>query len=270
VGDAATIFDAISGHDPKDATSFRGEIPVASADLAAGVSGIRVGIVTELGGEGFQAEVEAVCRSMVDSLEQAGAEIHEISLPTVEQALSAYYLIAPAECSANLARFDGIRYGHRSDGATTEEMMARTRADGFGPEVTRRILLGTYALSAGYYDAFYGKALQARALIQAEFARAYQEVDVLVSPTSPTTAFPIGDKAQDPLSMYLCDVATIPSNLAGHPAISVPIGFDDSGLPIGFQIMAPALGERMMFRVAADVERIAGFEARPAMLEALT
>ncbi|MDH5292565.1 MAG: amidase family protein, partial [Acidimicrobiia bacterium] len=148
-------------------------------------------------------------------------------------------------------------------GATTEEMMARSRAEGFGPEVTRRILLGTYALSAGYYDAFYGKALEVRALLQADFAAAYEKVDVLVSPTSPFTAFKMGDKSQDPLAMYLCDICTIPSNLAGHPGISIPIGLDESGLPIGFQVMAPALGEPVMYRVAAEVERLATFDARP-------
>ena len=186
-------------------------------------------------------------------------------MPSTGYGLAAYYLIAPAECSANLARFDGVRYGLRVDGATTEEMMARTRAEGFGPEVTRRILLGTYALSAGYYDAFYGQAQRVRTLIRRDFARAYEDVDVLVSPTSPTTAFAIGEKTADPLTMYYSDVCTIPSNLSGDPGISLPIGLDDSGLPIGFQIMAPALGEEVLFQVAAEVERQAGFTARPAL-----
>lgn len=269
VADSATLLEAIAGHDPRDATSYRGTYPSYSEGLEAGVSGLRVGVVREFAGEGYDPDVESACGAMVDRLADAGAEVVEVSLPTVDVTLSAYYLIAPAECSANLARFDGIRYGLRVGGSTTEEMMARTRAEGFGPEVTRRILLGTYALSAGYYDAFYGKALDVRALLQAEFARAYEQVDVLVSPTSPTTAFEIGDKAQDPLAMYLCDVCTIPSNLAGHPAISVPVGLDRGGLPIGFQVMAPALGEQMMFRVAAEVERLAGFTARPGMVEAL-
>jgi aspartyl-tRNA(Asn)/glutamyl-tRNA(Gln) amidotransferase subunit A len=185
----------------------------------------------------------------------------------VDIALSAYYLVAPAEASANLARFDGIRYGHRAPGSTTEELMARTRAEGFGPEVTRRILLGTYALSAGYYDAFYGQAQRVRAGLRDEFANAYQEVDVLVSPTSPTVAFRAGAKIDDPLSMYLTDICTNPLNLVGHPGISVPVGVDEQGLPIGFQVMAPALGERVMFRVAAEVERLAGFDARPQLEE---
>jgi aspartyl-tRNA(Asn)/glutamyl-tRNA(Gln) amidotransferase subunit A len=187
----------------------------------------------------------------------------EVSLPSFEIALSAYYLIAPAEASANLARFDGIRYGLRVPGDTTESLMARTRAEGFGPEVIRRILLGTYGLSAGYYDAFYGQAQRVRAAIRQDLARVYHDVDVLVSPTSPTVAFEAGARVADPLAMYLSDICTIPSNLAGDPAISVPIGLDGQGLPIGFQVMAPALGERTLFRVAAEVERLAGFTARP-------
>lgn len=269
VNDAVTLWEAVAGHDPLDATSYRGTYPSPRVDLDKGVKGLRIGVVKELSGEGFEPAVEAATARTVEQLAAAGAEVVEVSIPAVEATLSAYYLIAPAEASANLARFDGIRYGHRAAGATTEEMMARTRAEGFGPEVIRRILLGTYALSAGYYDAFYGKALQVRSLLQAELAEAYAVADVLVSPTSPTTAFEVGAKAQDPLAMYLCDICTIPSNLAGHPAMSVPVGLDESGLPIGFQILAPALGEQVMFRVAAEVERLARFEARPTMVGAL-
>lgn len=269
VEDAVTLWEAVAGHDPLDATSYRGAYPSPRVDLSTGVTGVRIGVVKELSGEGFEPAVEAATARMVAQLSAAGAEVVEVSIPAVEATLSAYYLIAPAEASANLARFDGIRYGHRAAGATTEDMMARTRAEGFGPEVIRRILLGTYALSAGYYDAFYGKALQVRSLLQAELAEAYAVADVLVSPTSPTTAFEVGAKAQDPLAMYLCDICTIPSNLAGHPAMSVPVGLDESGLPIGFQILAPALGEQVMFRVAAEVERLARFELRPAMVGAL-
>jgi len=203
----------------------------------------------------------------VQELSAAGAEIVEVSLPTFEIALSAYYLIAPAEASANLARFDGIRFGHRGAGSTTEALMARSRAEGFGPEVVRRVLLGTYALSAGYYDAFYGQAQKVRGAIRDDFASAYSQVDALISPTSPTVAFEAGARTQDPLAMYLSDICTIPSNLAGHPAISIPIGLDGQGLPIGFQVMAPALGESMLFRVASEVERLAQFEARPAFEE---
>jgi aspartyl-tRNA(Asn)/glutamyl-tRNA(Gln) amidotransferase subunit A len=189
-------------------------------------------------------------------------------VPTFTVALSAYYLIAPAEASANLARFDGVRYGLREEGTHVEEMMARTRAAGFGPEVSRRILLGTYALSAGYYDAFYGQAQRVRTLLINELKAAFERVDVLILPTSPTTAFEMGAKTQDPLSMYLTDVCTIPANLAGTPAISVPIGLDRSGLPIGIQVMGRALGESVMLAVAAEIERLARFTARPPMLEA--
>jgi aspartyl-tRNA(Asn)/glutamyl-tRNA(Gln) amidotransferase subunit A len=220
-------------------------------------------MVQELSGEGYDPEVAAATADMVERLDDEGAKVSEVSIPTFATALSAYYLINPAECSANLARFDGVRYGLRVEGETVEEMMARTRAEGFGPEVTRRILLGTYALSAGYYDAFYGKAQKVRSLLIAEMAAAFEQVDVLVSPTSPTTAFELGAKTQDPLAMYLSDVCTIPANLAGTPAISVPISLDSSGLPIGFQVMAPALGEKVMFQTAAAVEEMAGFAARP-------
>jgi aspartyl-tRNA(Asn)/glutamyl-tRNA(Gln) amidotransferase subunit A len=220
-------------------------------------------VVKELGGEGYEPEVESSVAGMVARLEDAGATIVGVSLPSFEFALSAYYLIAPAECSANLARFDGIRYGHRAKGDTTEAMMSQTRAEGFGPEVTRRILLGTYALSAGYHDAFYGQAQRVRSAIRADFARTYESVDVLVSPTSPTVAFKAGERTEDPLAMYLSDICTIPSNLSGDPAISVPIGLDSNGLPIGFQVMAPPLGEPIMYQVAAQVERLAEFKSRP-------
>ena len=267
VEDAALTLEAIWGHDPLDATSYGGEYPDVSADLEIGVEGLKVGVIAEMAGEGYEPAVELSVASMVEMLAGAGAEIVEVSLPTVDIALSAYYLVAPAEASANLARFDGIRYGLRVDGETTEDLMARTRAEGFGPEVTRRILLGTYALSAGYYDAFYGQAQRVRVALRQEFASAYEKVDVLVSPTSPTVAFPAGEKVDDPLSMYLTDICTNPANLVGHPGISVPIGLDEHGLPIGFQVMAPALGERSLFRVAAEVERLAGFDARPMIEE---
>jgi aspartyl-tRNA(Asn)/glutamyl-tRNA(Gln) amidotransferase subunit A len=265
VADAALVLGVIAGHDPLDATSWRGDYPDPSAQLDEGVAGMRIGVVRELGGEGFEPEVTAASRATLDKLADAGAEIVEVSIPTCDVALSTYYLIAPAEASANLARFDGIRYGLRVAGATTEEMMARTRAEGFGPEVTRRILLGTYALSAGYYDAFYGQAQKVRTLVKREFAAAYERVDVLVSPTSPTVAFELDAKTSDPLAMYLSDVCNIPANLTGHPAMTVPIGLDSQGLPIGFQVMAPALGESTMFRVAAEVERLSDFTARPAL-----
>ena len=265
VTDSVTVLEALAGYDPADSTSHPGAVPDFRAGLERGVAGLRIGVVSELSGEGIDPQVQAAVARMVTSLEGEGAKVTEVSLPSFEYALSAYYLIAPAECSANLARFDGVRYGLRRYGDTVEEMMANTRAEGFGPEVTRRILLGTYALSAGYYDAFYGQAQRVRTLILNDFDSAYGQVDVLVSPTSPTTAFEVGARATDPLAMYMSDVCTIPSNLSGHPGISVPVGLDDAGLPIGFQVMAPALGEEVLFQVAAEVERIAGFSDRPAL-----
>jgi aspartyl-tRNA(Asn)/glutamyl-tRNA(Gln) amidotransferase subunit A len=267
VEDSALALSTIWGHDPMDSTSHAGGYPDPTAGLGRGVDGLTVGMVTELSGEGFEPAVEAATGDMLARLEKAGVGVVEVSLPSFEIALSAYYLIAPAEASSNLARFDGIRYGLRVEGQTTEELMARTRAEGFGPEVTRRILLGTYSLSAGYYDAFYGQAQRVRAAIQEDFARAYDQVDVLVSPTSPTVAFEAGARTSDPLAMYLSDICNIPANLAGHPAISVPIGLDDSGLPIGFQVMAPPLGEQMMYQVAAEVERQAAFVIAPTAVE---
>ena len=267
VTDAALTLDTVWGHDPLDATSYRGEYPDLLSRLDSGVEGLRVGVVEEFAGEGYEPAVEEAMTAMLERLAGAGAGIFEVSLPTVDIALSAYYLVAPAEASANLARFDGVRYGNRVAGSTTEALMASTRAQGFGPEVTRRILLGTYALSAGYYDAFYGQAQRVRAALREEFEAAYHKVDVLVSPTSPTVAFRAGEKVDDPLSMYLTDICTNPLNLVGHPGISVPVHLDEEELPVGFQVMAPALGETVMFQVAAEVERLAGFTARPVLEE---
>ncbi len=265
VQDAAILYEAIAGHDPHDATSFPGPAPSGTERLGAGVEGLRVGVVNELSGEGIDDEVLVAFRTTIDRLANAGAEVVDLSLPSTATALSAYYLIAPAECSANLARFDGVRYGLRVDGSTVDEMMSLTRAEGFGSEVIRRILLGTYALSAGYYDAFYGQAQRVRTLIIQEFATAYEQVDVLVSPTAPAPAFELGAKTQDPLSMYMQDICTIPSNLSGHPAMSVPVGLSASGLPIGFQVMAPALGETVMFQVAAAIEALSDDIGRPVL-----
>ena len=257
VADAAALYDVIAGHDELDSTSIPEPSPPTSDVLDHGVDGLRVGLVTELcQAEGMAADVIARVDAAAEALGRAGAKVDEVSVPAAVYGLSAYYLIAPAEASSNLARYDGVRYGLRVDAPTTGEMHDATRTAGFGAEVKRRIMLGTYALSAGYYDAFYGKAQKVRTLIIRDLDAAYEQFDVLLAPTSPTTAFTIGAKA-DPLAMYLNDVCTIPSNLAGHPAISVPFGVGDDGLPVGVQILAPALDEATMFRAAAALERSA-------------
>jgi aspartyl-tRNA(Asn)/glutamyl-tRNA(Gln) amidotransferase subunit A len=254
VADAALLYDVIAGHDPADSTSLDQAPPVASARLGVGVEGLRVGVVTELvDAPGMSPEIAARTRAVADALAAAGAKVDEVSVPAVVYGLSAYYLIAPAEASSNLARYDGVRYGLRASGDDVTAMYVRTRTEGFGAEVKRRIMLGTYALSAGYYDAYYGKAQQVRTLIIRDLDRAYESFDVLLSPTTPGTAFPLGSIA-DPMTMYLNDVCTIPTNLAGHPAMSVPVGTGADGLPIGVQILAPALGETVMFQVAAAIE----------------
>jgi aspartyl-tRNA(Asn)/glutamyl-tRNA(Gln) amidotransferase subunit A len=257
--DAALLHEAISGHDPADSTSVDAPVPpVVAAARQADVSGLRIGVVPELSGEGYQPGVLARFNEAVELLESLGAKIVEVPCPHFTYALPAYYLIAPSECSSNLARFDGMRYGLRvgDDGTrSAEEVMSLTRAAGFGPEVKRRIMLGTYALSSGYYDAYYGKAQQVRTLIIRDFEAAFEQVDVLISPTTPTTAFPIGERADDPMAMYLADLCTIPSNLAGNAALSVPCGVaPEDGLPVGLQIMAPVLADDRVYRVAAAVE----------------
>jgi aspartyl-tRNA(Asn)/glutamyl-tRNA(Gln) amidotransferase subunit A len=252
VADAALLLEVIAGHDDCDSTSWAEPFP--TLDLDAGVDGLRVGVIRELAGEGVAADVAGRVAQAADVLSAAGAKVDDVSVPGARYALSAYYLIAPAEASSNLARYDGVRYGLRVDGSDIGRMYAATRAKGFGPEVKRRIMLGTYALSAGYYDAYYGQAQRARTLLIRDFAAAYENFDVLLAPTTPTTAFPLGAKTANPLAMYLSDVCTIPSNLAGHPAMSVPFGTGDDGLPVGVQVLAPALGEQVMFQAAAVIE----------------
>ncbi|OUC94102.1 Asp-tRNA(Asn)/Glu-tRNA(Gln) amidotransferase subunit GatA [Streptosporangium minutum] len=260
VMDAALLHEAFSGHDAMDSTSIDAPVPsVVEAARNGDVAGLRIGVVKEFGGDGYQAGVLARFHETVELLESLGAKVVEVSCPSFTTALPAYYLIAPSEASSNLARFDAMRYGLRvgDDGTrSAEEVMALTRAAGFGPEVKRRIILGTYALSSGYYDAYYGQAQKVRTLIARDFEAAFHQVDVLVSPTTPTTAFPIGERADDPMAMYLADLCTIPTNLAGNAAISVPCGLaDEDGLPVGLQVMAPVLGDDRCYRVAAAVER---------------
>lgn len=261
VADSAFVYEIIAGNDPLDSTSApHGSLPVSSK-LNDGVDGLRVGIITEMAGgviEGIDPDVLGRLDAAADALTAAGAIVEEVSVPSTVFGLPAYYMLAPAEASSNLARFDGVRYGLRSDGNNTAAMNKATRTDGFGPEVKRRIMLGTYALSAGYRDAFYGKAQQVRTKIIEDFNSAYENFDVLLSPTSPSTAFALGDKTADPLTMYLNDVCTIPSNLSGQPAISVPFGTGDDGLPIGVQVLAPLMGDVVMYQVAAELERAAG------------
>ncbi|MEU4803584.1 Asp-tRNA(Asn)/Glu-tRNA(Gln) amidotransferase subunit GatA [Actinosynnema sp. NPDC023587] len=264
--DAALLHEVIAGHDPMDSTSIDAPVPpvVAAAREGANgdLTGVRVGVVTQFSGDGYQAGVLRSFEAAVAQLKQLGAEVVEVSCPSFDYALPAYYLIAPSEASSNLARFDAMRYGarHGDDGTrSAEEVMAITRDQCFGAEVKRRIMIGTYALSSGYYDAYYGSAQKVRTLITRDFQRAFEQVDVLVSPTTPTTAFKIGERADDPIAMYKADLCTIPANLAGTPAMSVPSGLsDEDGLPVGLQIMAPALQDHRMYRVAAAYEAARG------------
>ncbi len=255
VAEAAALLEVIAGHDPADSTSVPQPAPAVSATLDEGVEGLRIGVVRELM-EGIDPDVVARVNVAADALSAAGAKVEEVSVPACIYGLSAYYLIAPAEASSNLARYDGVRYGLRVDGPDITAMYGATRSAGFGPEVKRRIMLGTYALSAGYYDAYYGQAQRVRTLIIRDFDAAYSNFDALLSPTAPTTAFAFGAKTENPLAMYMSDVCTIPSNLAGHPAMSVPFGVGDDGLPVGVQVMANALQEPLMFRVAAALEAV--------------
>ena len=300
VADAAALYEVIAGHDPFDSTSIPGPVGPVSATLHDGVAGLRVGVLAELCGnapdadpvpaigesgaaagvasvgdaaagpdrdsmvEGVADDVAARMREAVGALEAAGAVVEPVSVPSAMLGLSAYYLIAPAEASSNLARYDGVRYGLRVPGDTAEEMNTATRTAGFGAEVKRRIMLGTYALSAGYYDAFYGKALRVRTLMSREFAAVYEGFDLLICPTAPTTAFELGAKTADPMLMYSSDVCTIPSNLTGHPAVSVPFGTGDDGLPVGVQLMGPALSEAVLLRAAVVLERTAPPPSIPA------
>ncbi|WP_375391079.1 Asp-tRNA(Asn)/Glu-tRNA(Gln) amidotransferase subunit GatA [uncultured Sphingomonas sp.] len=265
VRDCAILLEAMAGFDAKDATSLQLEVPRWERGLSGNLNGVRVGIPREYRVDGMPAEIEALWQQGIDWVRDAGAEVVEVSLPHTRYALPAYYIIAPAEASSNLARYDGVRYGLRDlpDGAGLQDMYAATRADGFGAEVKRRILIGTYVLSAGFYDAYYTQAQKVRALIARDFEQAWDECDVLLTPTAPSAAFALGEKSADPIAMYLNDVFTVPSSLAGLPAMSVPGGLDAAGLPLGLQIIGRPLDEQAVLNAGLAIEERAGFTARP-------
>jgi aspartyl-tRNA(Asn)/glutamyl-tRNA(Gln) amidotransferase subunit A len=263
VRDAAIMLGAMAGHDPKDSTSAPVSVPDLEAALTGDIRGLRVGIPKEYRIDGMAGEIDALWQQGVDWLEAAGAETIEVSLPHTRYALATYYIVAPAEASSNLARYDGVRYGLRVPGDTLDEMYENTRGEGFGAEVRRRILIGTYVLSAGYYDAYYLKAQKVRTLIAGDFHEAFKTVDVILTPTAPSDAFAIGDKMDDPITMYLNDVFTVPTSLAGLPGISVPAGLSARGLPLGLQLIGRPFDEETVLRTAGVLEQAAGFDARP-------
>ena len=266
VSDAALLLDVISGYDDRDSTSIQQNYDalVDKVKDSKGISGLRVGIISELAGpEGFQKEVLDAFNKTVRELENQGAKVDSVSIPSAAFGISAYYIIAPAEASSNLARFDGMRYGLRVEESTSAKTNEATREEGFGEEVKRRIMLGTYALSAGYYDAFYAQAQKVRTVMMAEFAKAYENFDVLLCPTTPTTAFSVGANDDDPMQMYLNDLCTIPTNLVGACAISVPVGVDENSLPIGIQVCAPPLDEEVIFDVAKAIEITSNYSTKP-------
>ncbi len=269
VRDTAIMLRAMAGHDPKDSTSVDAPVPDYEAALTGNIKGMKIGIPKEYRIDGMPVEIDQLWLQGIKWLEEAGAKVEEISLPHTHYALPTYYIIAPAEASSNLARYDGVRYGLRegADG-TLDEMYEATRGKGFGDEVKRRILIGTYVLSAGYYDAYYNKARRVRSLIARDFAAAYKKVDAILTPTAPSAAFGMGDKMDDPIAMYLNDVFTVPASLAGLPGISIPAGLSKDGLPLGLQLLGKAFDEETVFRVAGVLEEAAGFEARPAFLAA--
>ena len=267
VEDSAMLLEVISGVDPKDSTSLNVPVEQYSKFLNNDIKGIKIGFIKELMGEGVSDDVQKAMQNAIDTYKTLGAEIIEISLPYLKHSIGVYYIIATAEASSNLARFDGVKYGFRAkDSRSLLEMYTKTRAEGFGPEVKRRIMLGTYALSSGYYDAYYKKAQQLRALIKIDFDKAFEKVDLLISPTCPNTAFEFGSKTEDPLAMYLTDIATISANLAGIPGISIPAGFDSSGMPIGLQILAPQLGEIKLLNASYKFEQSNEFYTKVAEL----
>ncbi|MDH3476514.1 MAG: Asp-tRNA(Asn)/Glu-tRNA(Gln) amidotransferase subunit GatA [Rhodospirillales bacterium] len=266
VRDAAIMLRAMAGHDPKDSTSVDRPVPDYEAALTGDIRGLKVGIPKEYRLDGMPAEIETLWQQGVDWLKAAGAEIRDISLPHTRYALPTYYIIAPAEASSNLARYDGVRYGLREPGADLTEMYEATRGEGFGAEVKRRVLIGTYVLSAGYYDAYYNKARRVRSLILKDFTEAYETVDVVLTPTAPSAAFAVGEKMDDPIAMYLNDVFTVPASMAGLPGVSVPAGLSAEGLPLGLQLLGRAFDEETVLRAADVLESAAGFDAKPVFL----
>jgi aspartyl-tRNA(Asn)/glutamyl-tRNA(Gln) amidotransferase subunit A len=263
VRDAAMMLSSMASFDNRDTTSVERDVPNYEAALTGDIKGLRVGIPREYRVDNMPAEIEKLWQQGIEWLKAAGAEIVDVSLPHTKYALPAYYIIAPAEASSNLARYDGVRYGTRQQGTDIDDMYAQTRAAGFGDEVKRRVMIGTYVLSAGYYDAYYVKALQVRRLIAEDFTKAYEKCDVLLTPTTPSAAFEIGKNVEDPLEMYLNDVFTVTVNLAGLPGISVPAGLDGDGLPLGLQLIGQAFGEETLLRTAGVLEQAAGFDAQP-------
>jgi len=256
----------MAGHDPKDATSANLPLPDFEAALTGDIRGLRVGIPKEYRPDGLDPQIQALWDQGVEWLKAAGAEVREISLPHTKYALATYYIVAPAECSSNLARYDGVRFGLRVDGDSLDDMYMNTRAAGFGSEVKRRILMGTYVLSAGYYDAYYLKAQRVRTLIAQDFANAFKDVDVILTPTAPSAAFGMGENMDDPITMYLNDVFTVPTSLAGLPGLSLPAGLDTQGLPLGLQLIGKPWDEETVLRVGGVLETAAGFTAKPALV----
>ncbi|HVY14302.1 MAG TPA: Asp-tRNA(Asn)/Glu-tRNA(Gln) amidotransferase subunit GatA [Rhodopila sp.] len=265
VRDSAILLGSMAGYDPKDSTSANVPVPDFEAACARGVKGLRIGVPKEYRVDGMPSEIEALWQQGLDWLRAGGAEIVDVSLPHTRYGLATYYIIAPAEASSNLARYDGVRFGMRTDGHDLRDLYERTRADGFGKEVRRRVLIGTYVLSAGYYDAYYLRAQKIRALILKDFTDAFGKVDALLTPTAPSAAFAQGDNMDDPITMYLNDVFTVPSNLSGVPASSVPAGLDTNGLPLGLQVIGKPFDEETVIAVSAEIERAAGFTALPAL-----
>ena len=264
VEDAALLLQSMSGHDPKDSTSLDVEVPDFAAFVGRSVKGLRIGVPKEYRVDGMPAEIEALWEQGIAWLREAGCEIVEVSLPHTRYALPAYYIVAPAEASSNLARYDGMRYGLRADGASLTDTYEKSRAEGFGEEVKRRILIGTYVLSAGYYDAYYLRALKVRRRIADDFTEAFGKVDALLTPTAPSAAFALGENADDPVAMYLNDIFTVTVNLAGLPGMSVPAGLDARGLPLGLQLIGRPLDEGLLFSLGGAIEKAAGFSAKPA------